>query len=79
MVWYEAPNSPLVRSAAVLRAARYLGGAWRVLGVLGSLIPRPIRDGVYRQIARHRHRIGGAACVIPSAEQRSRFLDLEGR
>lgn len=78
MVWYEASRPPLVRSAAAIRAARYLGGGWSVVGVLASLVPRPIRDWVYRQIARHRHRIGGPACVIPTAEQRSRFLDVEG-
>jgi predicted DCC family thiol-disulfide oxidoreductase YuxK len=77
MVWYEPPRPPLVRSAAVIRAARYLGGGWSLLGGAGSLVPRPIRDWVYRQIARHRHRIPGPACVIPTAEERPRFLDGE--
>ncbi len=81
VVWWEpgAPGSHervLVRSAAALRVARYLGGAWRILLVLW-LVPRPLRDGVYDLIARHRHRLaGGAACVVPGPGERARFLDL---
>ena len=70
------PDRALVRSDAGLWVARYLGGAWSAFGVLGRIIPRPIRDGVYRLIAAHRHRIAGAdACVIPTDEERARFLD----
>jgi len=76
MVWRDGERT-LVRSDAVLAAARYLGGIWAALAGLGAMIPRPIRDGLYRLVARHRHRFGGPACVIPSAAQRSRFLDLE--
>jgi len=76
MVWYEA-SLPQVRSAAVIRAARYLGGGWSLLGGLAWLVPRPIRDCGYRLAARHRHRIPGPACVIPTADQRARFLDIE--
>jgi predicted DCC family thiol-disulfide oxidoreductase YuxK len=75
MVWYEA-SRPLVRSVAAIRAARYLGGGWGLLGGLAWLVPRPIRDWAYRQVARHRHRVTGP-CVIPTAEQRARFLDVE--
>lgn len=78
MVWYESSGPPRVRSDAVLRAAHYLGGGWAVLAALSVLVPRGARDWAYRLIARHRHRIGGPACVIPTPEQRTRFLDLEG-
>jgi len=75
MVWYEPPDPPRLRSAAAIRATRYLGGGWAVLGTIAALLPRPIRDWAYREVARHRHRIGGPACVVPTAEQRPRFLD----
>ncbi len=67
-----------VRSDAVLRAGRYLGGLWAGLALIGALVPRVIRDQLYRWVARHRHRLGGPACLIPTPEQRIRFLDLEG-
>ncbi|MCY4159709.1 MAG: DUF393 domain-containing protein [Bacteroidetes bacterium] len=44
-------------STAVLRALRYLGGVWSFLASVLMLIPRSIRDGIYRIIARHRHRL----------------------
>jgi len=76
MVWREG-DRVLMRSDAVIEAARYLGGVWAFLAAVGGVIPRPIRDGLYRLVASHRHRLAGPACVIPTAEQRSRFLDLE--
>jgi predicted DCC family thiol-disulfide oxidoreductase YuxK len=65
------------RSDAVVRVARRLDGVWKV-GALGRLVPRPIREWLYRIVARHRYRWFGqrAACWLPSADLRSRFLDL---
>ena len=45
-------------STAVLRALRHLGGVWRVIAGMLMIVPRPIRDAVYRIIARHRHFTG---------------------
>jgi predicted DCC family thiol-disulfide oxidoreductase YuxK len=71
------PERVLVRSDAALRVARYLGGWWR-LGAVGRILPRPVRDGLYDLIARHRHRLVGAgpSCLIPTPDVRERFLDL---
>ena len=87
LIWYE-PASPerarpervLVRSAAVLEVADYLGGIWRVLGRIGRLIPRPLRDAAYDLFARHRYRVFGRvdACLLPTPAQRARFVDLPG-
>lgn len=67
-----------VRSDAALAVLAYLGGPWRVLGALGRLVPRPVRDAVYDFIARHRYRIAGRAdaCLLPTPEQRVRFVDF---
>ena len=80
MLWYEpalggASERLLTRSAAALRVARYLGGAWRLATVAG-LMPRFFRDSLYRLVARHRHRLtrGGQQCLVPSPDQRARFL-----
>ena len=77
VLWLEPGGGRvLVRSAAALRVARYLGGWWNVLCV-AALVPAPIRDGVYRLIARHRHQLlrGGPACLVPGLEVRERFLE----
>ncbi len=44
------------RSTAVLRAMIHAGGAGKVFGRLGLLVPRPVRDAVYGVVARRRHR-----------------------
>jgi predicted DCC family thiol-disulfide oxidoreductase YuxK len=49
----------LVRSRAVLHAAGRLGGLWRLLGAVGSWVPRPIRDAAYDFISKHRKRKWG--------------------
>ncbi|WP_027084277.1 thiol-disulfide oxidoreductase DCC family protein [Cohnella panacarvi] len=66
------------RSTAALRALRRLGGRWRL--VYGAIIvPKFIRDGVYRYIARNRYRWFGKAesCPIPTPQLRGKFLDWD--
>lgn len=82
VIWFEPgdgghPEMLLTKSSAVLRVLRYLGGVWRPLGVLAAIVPRALRDAVYDLVAHHRHRLvrGGPACVVPTPEERSRFLD----
>ena len=63
------------QSNAVLHALIRLGGAWRLIAVL-YVFPRPLRDLVYRIVARNRYRWFGRrdACRMPTAEERGRFL-----
>ena len=63
------------RSDAVLRILRRLGGPWAVLS-LARFVPRPVRDAVYRHVARRRDAAprAGTACRTPSAAERARFL-----
>ena len=62
-------------SDAILAIWDGFGGAWRATRVL-RLVPRVIRDVVYRWVAAHRYRLFGKreACWVPSAEDRWRFL-----
>ena len=54
----------LVRSAAVLALLRTRGGGWRLLAWLACLCPGTLRDFLYDQVARRRHRFTGpAACT----------------
>ena len=78
MIWVENPGGGdervLIRSAAGLRIARYMGGIWR-LAALAWIVPRPLRDAAYDFIARHRHRLvkGAEQCYVPAPAVRQRF------
>ena len=63
-------------SDASLQVYRRLGGPWWLLS-LARFIPRFIRNPAYRVIARNRYRWFGKrdTCRLPSAEEKSRFLD----
>ncbi|WP_338811334.1 DCC1-like thiol-disulfide oxidoreductase family protein (plasmid) [Agrobacterium leguminum] len=66
----------LTRSDAGLAIARRLSMPWRLL-ILFAIIPRPVRDLVYNLVARNRYRWFGrrAACFLPPADQRHRFIN----
>ncbi len=63
------------RSDAALRIASHLGMPWSLL-TIGRLLPRFLRDAMYRWIARHRYRWFGRrdTCMLPSAGVAERFL-----
>ncbi len=62
---------------ATIRALRYLGGSYSMLGRLIDLVPRPLRDLGYRIVARVRRRLFAPvdpSCTVPSGPERLRFL-----
>jgi len=75
LLWIEGDQA-FIESDAVLNSAKYLGGIWGALATLGSLVPGFVRNPAYRFIARNRRRFSSSvsACLIPTAEQRARFL-----
>jgi len=65
-----------VRSAAALRTAARLGLPWSL--AKGFLyVPRAVRDGVYRVVARYRYEVFGRKdrCMVPQEDVSDRFLD----
>jgi predicted DCC family thiol-disulfide oxidoreductase YuxK len=62
-------------STGALRIARYLRWPWSWFAAFW-IVPRPIRDAVYRWFARHRYAWFGktSACRVPTPEFRARFL-----
>lgn len=64
-------------SDAVLHISRYLKQPWRVMGYLGCLMPRFLRNPLYRFIARNRYRWFGKkeACYVPTPALRARFME----
>ena len=67
-------------SDAALRIAAGLGLPWSVLG-WARIVPRFVRDGIYRWVARNRYRWFGRSetCALPRPGQERRFLDADGR
>ena len=76
---YEQPNEQVLqRSDAILRAGSELGGFWSVSAATARVVPRALRDVIYRFVARNRYRVFGKydTCMLPEPNQRSRFLDV---
>lgn len=76
---YEQPGERVLqRSDAILRAGRELTGFWSVSATVAKVIPRALRDVIYRFVARNRYRVFGKydTCMLPEPNQRSRFLDV---
>jgi predicted DCC family thiol-disulfide oxidoreductase YuxK len=65
----------LLRSDAILQVMKNLGGIWKLTYIF-KIVPRFIRDAVYNFIARNRYRFFGKreSCMLPTPEQRARFL-----
>lgn len=66
----------LNRSDAILRAGSELGTPWNTLATIARIVPRPLRDVVYRFVAQNRYYVFGKSetCMLPDPNQRHRFL-----
>ena len=62
-------------SDAVLVIVRHLRGLWPMLTVF-RIVPRGLRNALYRWFARHRYRWFGrrSTCMVPTDDLRKRFL-----
>jgi predicted DCC family thiol-disulfide oxidoreductase YuxK len=63
------------QSTAALKIARYLAFPWNLAYVF-IIVPRFIRDAVYRVVARNRYNWFGKkdACRMPTPEEAARFI-----
>ena len=66
----------LERSDAALAIASRMSFPWPMFGVI-RVLPRGLRDALYRFAARNRYRWFGRAdaCLVPRVELKERFLD----
>ncbi len=64
-----------VCSDAALTIASELDGYWYLLGVF-KVIPRAVRDWLYRLLAKNRYSLFGRSdeCMVPTPEVRDRFI-----
>ena len=77
MVLRTADARLLTRSEAVLEVLARLGGLWRIVALLGRVVPRPFRDALYDGIAAVRYRVFGTkadACPLLPLELRERVM-----
>jgi len=74
LVFYE-DGELTNRSTAVLRALKAIGGFCGLLYV-GIIIPRPLRDWIYKIVAKNRYKWFGEheTCRMPTPEERGRLL-----
>jgi predicted DCC family thiol-disulfide oxidoreductase YuxK len=73
----DAHETLISRSDAAVYVLKQLGGIWRIVAIVGRVLPQFLRDGAYSRVARNRYRIFGRydACPLPSEDTRSRFVD----
>jgi predicted DCC family thiol-disulfide oxidoreductase YuxK len=76
----EAGERLLARSDAILSLGRSLGGIWS-LAVVGKVLPRFLRDWLYKLVAVNRYRVFGKfdSCMMPEGRYRRKFLDMGGQ
>src|SRR5687768_6060513 len=66
----------LARSDGIIYMLTQLGGVWSLAGA-AKILPKGLRDGMYRLVARNRYRIFGKheSCMMPDPLHRHKFLE----
>lgn len=64
-----------IKSSAALRICKELKSFWKIFYIF-LIVPKPIRDIFYNILAKNRYKLFGKrdSCMIPTKEQRERFL-----
>lgn len=72
---YQDERGLHYESDAILRILLRVGGCWK-LAVVAFMVPRFVRNAIYRWISRNRYRWFGKkeTCRLPTPAERSRFL-----
>jgi predicted DCC family thiol-disulfide oxidoreductase YuxK len=63
------------KSTAALKVNLLLRFPYPVFFYLGIIVPRFLRNWMYDQIAKRRHKIKNGFCALPKPEERRLFLD----
>jgi predicted DCC family thiol-disulfide oxidoreductase YuxK len=76
ILFRESDGKTFTHSDGLIQLARIFGGAWWIF-TLARFIPKPLRDWVYRSIARNRYRIMGKNdhCALPDPELLKRLRE----
>lgn len=75
-ILYYREGKVLDRSTAVLTILKDMGGPWSVLRV-ALILPRSLRDAVYKIVADNRYRWFGKkeSCRMPTPKERGKIMD----
>ena len=63
----------LLKSQAVTKIAKILGGKYAFLSYL-NIFPKMISDKVYDEIAKRRLKLAAQNCLLPTPEERKKFI-----
>lgn len=77
VVDYGTPSERLLtRSDAIIHALNQLGGIWAMFSA-GKILPRALRDSLYKIVATNRYRFFGKydVCLMPEERFKHKFLD----
>lgn len=69
LVVLTAEGAVLSRSEAILHLLRRLGSPWLAVAATLAWVPVPLRDGIYRLVARLRRRREACALVAPGDDR----------
>lgn len=75
---YHQPSERLLcESDAIIHALTQLDGVWKLARV-GRVLPKFLRDCLYRMVARNRYRFFGKheSCMLPDPNHRHKFLEV---
>jgi predicted DCC family thiol-disulfide oxidoreductase YuxK len=67
----------LERSDAIIYVLMQLPGIWK-LAAAGRVLPKILRNGIYKIVARNRYRVFGKhdSCMLPDPKHRHKFIDI---
>lgn len=80
LVDYGQPGEKLVsRSDAIIHVLQRLGGIWSLAGA-STILPKSVRDALYKIVATNRYRVFGKfdVCLMPEERFKHKFLDGTG-
>lgn len=78
VVDHDRPTEHLLsRSDAIIYALTQLGGVWKAMGI-AKILPKSLRDGIYKIVARNRYRVFGKheSCMLPDPKHSDKFLEV---
>lgn len=71
--FYFWDNKMYSKSTGALKVLNYIKFPYSVLKI-GWILPQRLRDILYDYIAKRRHKLANGFCVLPSEEERNRFV-----
>ena len=77
-VWLPVRGRPTGFSEAILDSLDFVGGGWKVISRAGRLVPRRLRDRVYRLFAGNRRYFGWLSIPDLGEEANARLMHGHG-